>query len=300
MHKQICLSASVALLLTLNVAQASENSLGTWPIGVNTVLNGMIIAPDTTQFYNYTLFYSSDKLTNTQGDRAIDQFSSDTWVDAVRIDRGWQGNFLGFGLSSGIIITGASISADILGQHDSTTRLGDLTLKPIMLGKHNQDQTFFHYFSPLDVSLPIGSYSKDQLVNAGVNYYSYMPNYGFTWFPNKNIEVSGTLSMVFNTENKDTHYKSGSFFHYESSLGYSINEKLQLGLQGFYLKQLTDDKLNNTTYLDGYRGQAAGIGPQMRYSFGVGKAIVLKYQNEFAVENRPDGDRFWLQFTFPL
>jgi hypothetical protein len=50
---------------------------------------------------------------------------------------------------------------------------------------------------------------------------------------------------------------------------------------------------------NGNRGQEFGIGPQIRYDIPFG-GFVLKYQQEYAVRNRPAGYRVWFQFAFPL
>ncbi|MNP79333.1 hypothetical protein D3C76_1771450 [compost metagenome] len=83
-------------------------------------------------------------------------------------------------------------------------------------------------------------------------------------------------------------------------LGYSVTDKWQVGVQGFYSKQVSDDELDGEKYLDGFRGQSAALGPQVRYTISPGVAVVAKYQHEFAVENRSKGDRFWIQFAFPF
>ncbi|WP_199901707.1 transporter, partial [Herbaspirillum sp. B65] len=51
---------------------------------------------------------------------------------------------------------------------------------------------------------------------------------------------------------------------------------------------------------NGFRGQAMGIGPQIRWDWTPGSAVTFKYQREFSVRNRPQGDRFWLQVSVPF
>ena len=49
-------------------------------------------------------------------------------------------------------------------------------------------------------------------------------------------------------------------------MGYAVSPRLQLGVQGTLLKQFTDDRKDGVKVgADGFRGQAAGIGPQLRY-----------------------------------
>ncbi|MGF6782216.1 transporter, partial [Paraburkholderia sp. GAS334] len=87
----------------------------------------------------------------------------------------------------------------------------------------------------------------------------------------------------------------------EYLVGYSLNSKLQLGLQGFLLKQFADDDVNGTPVgEDGFRGQAVAVGPQLRYMWSQAAGIVFKYQREFAVRNRPQGNKLWIELCFPL
>nr|WP_254603550.1 hypothetical protein [Burkholderia lata] len=34
--------------------------------------------------------------------------------------------------------------------------------------------------------------------------------------------------------------------------------------------------------------------------WGPASGVVVKYQHEFAVRNRPQGNKLWVQFSFPL
>ena len=84
-------------------------------------------------------------------------------------------------------------------------------------------------------------------------------------------------------------------------MGYAVSPRLQLGVQGTLLKQFTDDRKDGVKVgADGFRGQAAGIGPQLRYMWGPASGIAVKYQHEFAVRNRPQGGKLWVQFSFPI
>ncbi len=48
-------------------------------------------------------------------------------------------------------------------------------------------------------------------------------------------------------ENHDTDYRSGQIFHFDYSASYRVTDNLRLGLNGYYLKQTTDDKQNGET-----------------------------------------------------
>ena len=279
---------------------ATENGLGTYPIGVNTVLNGVLPPPGGTQFYNYSLFYVANRFAGPDGNAAVPGFRSAVFVDAPRVVHTW-GTMLGpFAISSGIVVPVARVNVDAAGSSGTRTGLGDIILQPFMIGYTNPDKTFFTFLSP-DVSLRTGSYSSTRLANIGTNYYAFQPNLNATWFPSPKWELSATAQLEVHSPNHATQYHSGTIGSIDWLVGYAIGKKLQVGVQGYYLKQVSDDKQNGQRVgPDGFRGQAAAIGPQLRYDFGPAAAVVLKYQHEFAVRNRSKGERIWIEFAFPI
>ena len=70
----------------------------------------------------------------------------------------------------------------------------------------------------------------------------------------------------------------------------------QAGLNGYFYQQTTDDTLNGADVPGGNRGRAAAIGPFIRYHPSKDFGIALKWQKEFAVENRASGNRFFCGF----
>ena len=52
-------------------------------------------------------------------------------------------------------------------------------------------------------------------------------------------------------------------------IGCSIDRRVQLGVQGTFLKQFTDDTRDGVKVAsDGFRGQSVAIGPQLRVMWG--------------------------------
>jgi hypothetical protein len=291
---------AVLCFVLSRTASPTENGLTTYPIGVNTVLNGIMPPPGATQFYNYTEYYFANKFAGGDGRSAIPDFRSEALVDAARVVHTWGSIFGPFTVSSGVIVPFIHLHLDVPGASGTRTALGDTIAQPFMLGYSNPTHTFFAFLSP-DISLPSGAYSANRLANTGVNYYAFQPNVCITWFPSPRWELSTTAQVEFHSPNHVTNYHSGDVASLDYLIGYSFTKDVQIGLQGYFLKQFTDDTVNGQTAPgDGFRGQAIGIGPQLRYEIGPGAAIAFKYQHEFAVRNRPQGDRVWMQFAFPI
>jgi hypothetical protein len=287
-------------LMLARTASSTENGLTTYPLGVNTVLDGILPPPGITQFYNYTEYYFANKFAGPDGNSAIPGFHSEALVDAARVVHTWGGTLGPFTVSSGVVAPLVHLHLDVPGASGTRTAPGDIIVQPFMIGYTNSSHTFFAFLTN-DVSLPTGAYAANRLVNIGVNYYAYQPNLSMTWFPSPRWEMSSTAQVEFHSPNHATNYHSGDVASLDYLIGYSVTERVQLGLQGYFLKQFTDDTINGQTAPDdGFRGQTIGIGPQLRYAFGPDKAIAFKYEHEFAVRNRPQGDRLWVQFAFPI
>src|SRR5262249_55635891 len=99
------LATAIALTWLLHSsANGTENGLISYPVGVNTVLNGVLPPPGATQFYNYTLYYNANKFAGSSGDSLIPAFHLNTFADAPRPIHPWGTMFGPFTLSSGAIV----------------------------------------------------------------------------------------------------------------------------------------------------------------------------------------------------
>lgn len=298
MLKKIKATAFFALASTQ--AMAVENGVVAFPVGVHSVLNGFTTQPGENRVYNYLAFASANRLNDSNGNKVPLRFKAQIAIEALRVDHGWETRLADLTLSSGIVATMLNTSITLGDRESNKFGMGNFTVKPIIFGLVNDSGTFHQSLSPLDLVIPTGAYDKERLANPGFHYYSWQPSYAYTWFPTHKLEVSGTLSAAFNAENRETNYKSGTTVHYEQMIGYSITPTIQLALQGFYYDQVSDDRLNGQVTLDGNRGRAAAIGPQIRYSPKAGVAVALKYQREVVAENQSQGGKVWLQFSFPF
>lgn len=94
---------------------------------------------------------------------------------------------------------------------------------------------------------------------------------------------------------------AGQEFIAEPVAEYSPLPGLWLGTQGYYYRQLTRDEQNGREFQDGHFGTAFAIGPEVRYATPFhGLQVTGKWQHEFGVRNRPDGERFWIQLFLHL
>jgi hypothetical protein len=278
---------------------ATENGQIMYPLGVNTVLNGILPQPGGTQFFNYMQYYTADSLNDSDGNNIDDDFKLNIFVEVVRVMHTWTPTVGPFTIASGVVVPMVNVDMELFGSSSNKFDIGDITLEPLNIGYSNSTQTFFSYLA-FDVAIPTGSYSKDDLANTGVNYYSFQPVFNITWFPTSEWEVTASAAFQINTENNDTNYQSGSLAMLEYDFGYMVTDKLQLGAQGFFASQFTEDELDGVEFNNGNKLRTNAIGPQLKYDFMPRGGLVLKWQHEYGVENRSEGDKIWFQFTFQL
>lgn len=273
---------------------ATENGAVSYPLGVNTINAGAMPGPGETWWQNYTLYYSANKFSGASGHNLVPGFDAGIFGNAARIFHGWDAQLGPFQLGSAIIIP--VVNADIENTYGSDTNsgIGDITLQPLYLGWSNTDRSFYGY-AGVDVFVPTGSKVSN-------NFFSINPLVVTSWRPTPKLEMSFLAGLEFHTENTNTDYLSGSLFYLDWGANYQIFDalpQLTVGLGGYFVKQFTDDKLEGEVFQNGFRQEGFAIGPQIAYGTQHG-AIAVKYQREFATENRPSGDRFWLQFFVPL
>ncbi len=185
-----------------------------------------------------------------------------------------------------------------LSEKENTNGLGDIQVVPFGLA-WNKD--YFHFSLSENIIAPSGQYDKTKLANVGRNYWGFETILGFTWLEEKRgNEISFTACYTFNTENKDTDYKTGDEFHMDYTLAQFFSEELAAGLVGYLYRQTTGDSgsgydaLNSMLGkdLDGYKSKGAGIGPAIMWSPKIGTAplnLAAKWLYEYEGTNRLKG-----------
>ena len=177
---------------------------------------------------------------------------------------------------------------------------GDVIVHGLIVGYASPEKTLFGALD-LSVALPTGSFSKTNIDNTGLNSYAFLPQLKITTFPFRGWEFSATTGYEINSPNHADGYHSGNLIFMDWVAGYSVLPRLQLAVQGYALQQITKDTRNGVSVNgNGFKGRAFAIGPQIRFNFTRDSGIVFKWQHEFGVRNRPQGERLWVELSFPL
>ncbi|WP_206243782.1 SphA family protein [Novosphingobium terrae] len=294
-----CCSAFIAAA----TAHATENGTQHYPIGLLTASQSIMPEPGNGTVQNYDVIYDADRMNDGNGNKLPPDFHLNVKVQATRFIYTWPIELNGLTISSGSAVNFYNTSLSVGAEHGERFQLADTNFAPIMLRWTNKKN--LHVMVATNVWAPTGSYKANRLVNAGLNYWSGDLEAGFTWMPTKRWEIGADswTGFAFNS-NHATGYKSGNTFDVDFVVGYRPLVKkpqLQLALTGDFFRQFSDDKVNGLKVgTDGFRGKQMALGPSIRWDFRPGLAVLFKYQKEFDVRNRPEGEKFWLELAVPL
>ena len=172
--------------------------------------------------------------------------------------------------------------------------LGDCYFSPFILGWHSE---IFHWVFGLDIIAPTGQYSKNDNASIGSNHWTFEPAFAASMIHPNGLSASVKLMYDFHTENDDTKERTGQQFHMDYNAGYLVGDNIRLGVCGYYLKGVQDDKIDGETAPDSEQ-QCFAVGPSAMYSFNPALHLVAKVQFETYAQNRSEVDRYWLKLIY--
>ncbi|HTU50689.1 MAG TPA: transporter [Acidobacteriaceae bacterium] len=206
---------------------------------------------------------------------------------------------LGAWYGTEIVLTGAYVDT---GGHGVGQGLGDFTFAPIILQwpKHTVFGMPIYQRVTFDIDAPIGRYSPESTVNIGNNAWDIHPYYAVTLFPAKRIETSWRIHYLWDatnhapplSENAKTS-QAGQAIHFNATASYEIIKNVYVGANGYYLKQITDARINDTPVPNACE-QIGGIGPGAVVNRGQWFFYVNAY-HEVGAENLPEGNKLVLR-----
>jgi hypothetical protein len=299
----------LALLeLAAGDAIAKEGS-DQYPNGAENWLAG-VAPPPGNYFLNYFGHYGGS-LHNGNGDK-VPGVSLSTWFNAFRFIHINEMRILGGNYSAHIIVPIVHQRMK-LGDHDSVTGLGDITISPFGLNWHLGN---WHWVAALDIRLPTGQYKAgNPRKSIGANYWSIEPLFAVSWLSEKGWEISSKFMYNIKSKNKEFRfamdepkmdYASGDELHIDFLAGKRFG-LWGVGLSGYYLKQTTNDKLDGQTissrlgpWSPGRKGEVFAIGPSVSYNSPTGTMFIAQWQHEMHVKNRFQGYTAWLKLIMPF
>ncbi len=184
---------------------------------------------------------------------------------------------------------------------DNGFGVGDITLgvfaqfKPLMMEGH----PIFSHRLEFNVLAPTGKYDSMKAFNPGRNHWSVNPCWAATFFPAPRVEISTRFNYLYNYVNHDpgqglNSTKSGQAIFDNFAVAYEILPfddtrsgalNLRAGLNGYFFKQLTQNKANGRDEADSLE-QVVGLGPGAMWVPTHEDAFWLNVYFETAVQNR--------------
>ena len=180
---------------------------------------------------------------------------------------------------------------------DDVLGFGDATLVPGILF---WDVGNYHFTVAEYIVTPTGGYDSDDLINTSLNYWTFDTNVATTYLNEETgQDYSINVGYTYNTENSDTDYQTGQELHIDFMLNQFFSESFAIGLQGFYLKQVSGDS-GGGALLGGFKAEAAGIGPAVLWTTSISGrhvSFIAKWLHEYHAHNRMEGDHIYLSFA---
>jgi hypothetical protein len=209
---------------------------------------------------------------------------------------------------------GATLGADALTTANTVKRFGfgDLEFSPILRWSTESTQTLFI----LTTVAPTGDYDKNRAANPSAgDFWTIRPAVQFSYIGD-GWDVGTRLAYSYNTRDKVTGYKSGSYVNWDLALMKSINESTRLGLSGYAVDQLNKDTSNlsaadfasrgaafdarEEATLD-QKGRVFGVGPELAYIHGAGDYLLEgRIMKEFGAQTRPKGFTAFITLSKPF
>jgi hypothetical protein len=182
---------------------------------------------------------------------------------------------------------------------DGLTTFADPSVTAFLGWRHGN----FHWQLGATGFAPMGDYRSGQLANVAKNRGAVDLFGALSWIePTLGIDVSNTLGVTLNRENRATRYRTGTELHWEWSVAKTFGNGFSFGPAGYVYQQLSDDT-GPGTVLGPFRGRVWAVGAGLGYQFQAGPVPVtarLRYFHEVETRRRLKGDAVFLSVAFPL
>lgn len=196
----------------------------------------------------------------------------------------------------------------IIGFGDNGAGLGNIIIAPFI-----QWDTVMGANGPrfmnrleLEVILPTGKYDKEPALNPGSNFISINPYWAATFFATPKWTVSWRLYYLWNAKNDEPNIfkfpgadtmQTGQAVHINLATAYAvITIKLRLGINSYYLNQISDTKADGKN-LPGRQEKVFAIGPGATYQFSKNNHVFFNYYIESGAENRAEGKLYNFRYV---
>lgn len=262
-HLNLLVNTMPALALAAGMAGAQASALQ--PAGINlggsSYMDGFGKAGPGFAYIGLLQYRDNDKIYDNDGKdnpafvrpriRSTVALNQLAYTSDVRV----LGGLLGATALLPVVRLAASASPDSFVRLDSPagTKQGDLTLglflqmDPVI----ENGRPVFSQRVEIDVIAPTGYYDARHAANIGANSWAFNPYWAMTFLPTPGIELSTRLHYLYNYRNTDPglgpairDVQAGQAVWANFTASYKLLPNLNVGINGYWFRQITDDKLN--------------------------------------------------------
>lgn len=305
---------SVFLLLAMGAVPAPAYDLPAVNLGFTSFMDGGPPAGPGFYISQYIQYWTSDKFTDHNSDRLLPDAANedlDAWISLTQFlyqsDRTLlAGGKMGLDIIVPVVSLDVSYDFNPGFPEDNGTGLGDILIGPYLqwdpiMGPNGP--RFMHRVE-FQFILPTGKYDEDKELNPGSNFFSFNPYWAGTLFITPRWTASTRIHYLWNAKNNDPNVagaddtQAGQAVHLNFATAYEIiPQKLRIGINGYYLKQITDFQVDGDD-VDNSREQVLGIGPGLLWHISKDAHLFFNTYFETEAENRPEGTRLNLRLVY--
>lgn len=310
-HASRRILAALCISLTVLASTGVGQSLPPVNLGFTSFVDGAPPAGPGWYFQQYFQYFANGELKDNNGDTVYlpvpggaSALEVDAFVSLTQLI--YQSDQALFGTARwgmDLIVPVADLSTSIDAPLANETGLGDILVGPFLQWDPimGENGPIMMNRIELQTIFPTGRYDKRYVLNPGSNHFSFNPYWAATVFPMPGWSITWRVHYLWNAKNNDVGYgpdfQPGQAFHINFATSYEVIEKqLRLGLNGYYLAQITESKIGGRK-IKNSEETVFGIGPGALFSFSQDDHIFLNLYIETMAENRPEGWRLNLRWT---
>lgn len=248
----------------------------------------------------YTAYYSSDTLRDDHGDKLPVGFNASVLALVPRLIWITPYKFLGADYGMDVIAPylKKDIDIDAMKLNTDSSGFGDICVEPLILSWHLPRADVC---AAAGAYLQTGSFDAKDPSSPGDGYNSLLFTLGSTLYLDADKTWAASILSRYEVNGKkdDADITPGDAFHFEWGISKSLNKLFDVGVVGYCQWQVTDDYGSDVPEAErGNRDRAFAVGPEVQCFIPRIKTIAsLRYEQEFAVRDRPDGQIGTLTLT---